>query len=269
MDRPRGAARRPPRPPGTDGTRWVAALADLAPSIQSLMALVKPDATGGGSNNWVGSGDLTDTGEPILIGDPHRELEMPAMYAPAHAAGARFDSVGLTVPGGPGFPHAGHNAQVAWCVTHAMADIQDHFIERFKDGGRRSLHKGAWRETEIHEETIRVRSQDSPERVTIHRTCHGPAICGDPAGGGAITLASPQLSGGEHSFDCLPRMLRAGAATELYEATRGWSLIDDNLMAAERDGHIDHRVRARCGKRFGRCFETRGLWGAGRSARTV
>ncbi len=80
---------------------------------------------GGGSNNWAVSGDLTDDREPILIGDPHRELEMPAMYAPAHAAEARFDSVGLTVPGGPGFPHVGHNAQVAWCVTHAMADIQD------------------------------------------------------------------------------------------------------------------------------------------------
>ncbi|WP_404817673.1 penicillin acylase family protein [Salipiger thiooxidans] len=206
-------------------------------------------ALGGGSNNWAVSGDVTDNGEPILIGDPHRELEMPAMYAPAHAAGARFDSVGLTVPGGPGFPHAGHNAQVAWCVTHAMADIQDLFIERFKDGGRRSLHKGAWRETEIHEEILRVRGQDSPERVTIHRTCHGPVICGDPAGGGAITLASPQLSEGEHSFDCLPRMLRAGTVAELYEATRGWSLIDDNLVAADRDGHIGRRVRARlsCG----------------------
>ncbi|MBN8189950.1 MAG: hypothetical protein GYB50_17655 [Rhodobacteraceae bacterium] len=82
----------------------MAALADLAPSIKALVALVKPDATGGGSNNWVVSGDLTDDGEPILIGDPHRELEMPGMYAQAHVAGARFDSVGLTVPGGPGFP---------------------------------------------------------------------------------------------------------------------------------------------------------------------
>ena len=56
------------------------------------------------------------------------------------------------------------------------------FIERFKDGGRRSLHKGAWRETEVHEEILRVRGQDAPERVTIHRTCHGPVICGDHAG---------------------------------------------------------------------------------------
>ncbi|WP_289155206.1 penicillin acylase family protein [uncultured Salipiger sp.] len=137
---------------------------------------------GGGSNNWAVSGDVTDTGQPILIGDPHRELEMPGMYAQAHVAGARFDTAGLTVPGGPGFPHVGHNAQVAWCVTHAMADIQDLFIERFKDGGRRSLHKGAWRETEVHEEILRVRGQDAPERVTIHRTCHGPVICGDHAG---------------------------------------------------------------------------------------
>lgn len=38
-------------PPGTYGKRWVAALADLGPSIGALMAPVKPDATGGGSNS--------------------------------------------------------------------------------------------------------------------------------------------------------------------------------------------------------------------------
>ncbi|MBR9839701.1 MAG: penicillin acylase family protein [Rhodobacteraceae bacterium] len=65
-----------------------------------------------------------------------------------------------------------------------------------------------------------------------------------PRRGGAITLASPQLSGGEHSFDCLPRMLRAGTVAEFCEATPGWSLIDRNLVAADRDGHIGHRVRA-------------------------
>lgn len=67
--------------------------------------------------------------------------------------------------------------------------------------------------------------------------------------GDAITLASPQLSGGEHSCDCLPRMPRAGRVAELCEATPGWSLIDRNLVAADRDGHIGQRVSARlsCG----------------------
>ncbi|WP_370049649.1 MULTISPECIES: penicillin acylase family protein [Salipiger] len=59
--------------------------------------------------------------------------------------------------------------QVTWCVTHAMANIQDLFIERFEEAGRRYLHKGTWHDTEIQADTIHVRGQDAPEQVTIHR----------------------------------------------------------------------------------------------------
>ena len=40
--------------------------------------------------------------------------------------------IGYSFAGVPGFPHFAHNARVAWCITHAGADYQDLFVERFK-----------------------------------------------------------------------------------------------------------------------------------------
>lgn len=230
-------------PSGTEGRRWMASLADLAPATQALLALAPGDAAGGGSNNWAVSGARTATGRPILIGDPHRELEVPAMYSQAHLRGAGFDVIGLTIPGVPGFPHVGHNHDVAWCVTHAMADIQDLFLERFDDEGRRHLHRGIWHETRIRHEIIAVRGAPA-ETVAIHETLHGPVICGDPRSGHAIAIASPQLDPDDRTFDCLPRMMRATGVADLHAAVRGWGMIDHNLVAADRAGSIGHRVRA-------------------------
>ena len=39
-------------------------------------------------------------------------------------------------------------------------------------------------------------------------------------------------------------MLEAKSVDELFAASRGWGLIDHNLVAADTAGHIGHRVRA-------------------------
>jgi penicillin amidase len=104
-------------PSGAEGKSLAAALRDLKPGLTALQDIY-PDAIGaelaGGSNNWALSGQHTSTGRPIVAGDPHRQLEMPNMYAQAHVACEDFDVIGLTVPGVPGFPHFGHTENVAW-----------------------------------------------------------------------------------------------------------------------------------------------------------
>ena len=125
-------------PPGAEGERYLAALADLKPGLEALLAGQDQQEAevAGGSNNWALGPQRTATGRPLLAGDPHRVLEMPSMYAQAHLACDDFDVIGLTVPGAPGFPNFGHNGKVAWCVTHAFVDIHDLYIERF-DAARR------------------------------------------------------------------------------------------------------------------------------------
>jgi penicillin amidase len=85
--------------------------------------------------------------------------------------------------------------------------------------------------------------------IEIVETHHGPVIAGDPKAGTALTLRSVQFAETDLSFDCLPPMLHAATVDALYDSTRGWGLIDHNLVAADTTGKIGHLVRAIVPKR--------------------
>jgi penicillin amidase len=231
-------------PPGAEGKRWTAALHDLAPAIEALAALAGPEATDGGSNNWAIGPSRTATGRPLLAGDPHRVFEMPSLYSQFHLACDAFDAIGLSVPGVPAFPHFAHNGHVAFCVTHAFVDIHDVYVEKFRPGdASRYLFRNEWRDSEVRHERIAVRGAPAVD-IEVIATHHGPVIAGDPRQGAALTLRSVQFAELDRSFDCLLPMLRAGSVDALYEATRGWGLIDHNLVAADTTGRIGNLVRA-------------------------
>ncbi len=235
-------------PTGVTAARWQADLAALAPAVAALLSAMGSetggDETGGGSNNWAVAPSRSATGRPVLAGDPHRVFEIPGMYTQHHLACDSFDMVGLTVPGVPGFPHFGHNADVAYCVTHAFMDIHDLFLEQFDATGENARFLDGWEPVTSRADSVLVRGA-APRDFTIVETRHGPVIAGDPRSGAALTLRSVQFAETDLSFDCLPRMPRARSVPELYEATRGWGLIDHNLVAGDVAGRIGHLVRAR------------------------
>jgi penicillin amidase len=235
-------------PPGVEAQRWIASLQELAPAIEAVASLGAADGTGGGSNNWAVSPARTATGRPMLAGDPHRVFEMPGMYAQMHLACDEFDAIGLTVPGVPAFPHFAHNGSVAWCVTHAFMDIHDLFVERFHDDGASYEFRGEKKPVQRRTETIEVRN-GAPVEVEIVETHHGPVIAGDAKSGAALTLRSVQFAETDLSFDCLRPMLSTKTVEALYESTRGWGLIDHNLVAGDTAGRIGHLVRAVVPKR--------------------
>ena len=235
-------------PPGVTAARWQADLAALAPSVQALLQAMGPEETGGGSNNWAVGPQRSATGRPVIAGDPHRVFEIPGMYAQHHLACDDFDMIGLSVPGVPGFPHYGHNGHVAYCVTHAFVDIHDLFLERFDASGTHALFQDRWEPAATRTERIDVRGGPSRE-IEVVVTRHGPIIAGDPASGAALALRSVQFAETDLSFDCLLRMARAKTVAALYEATRGWGLIDHNLVAGDVAGSIGQRARARVPRR--------------------
>lgn len=230
-------------PQDAQGRRWLASLEALAPALQAVAALAGEDATVGGSNNWAVDGRHTASGKPMVAGDPHRAFEIPGMYAQLHLACPEFDVLGLSVPGVPGFPHFGHSDRVAWCVTHAFADIHDLYVERFDpaDSGRYATADG-WQRAETREETVRVHGA-ADVTVRCVTTAHGPIIVGEPEDGHAIALRSVQIDPLDHAVDCLPKMLTARDIGAFYAATRGWGVIDHNLVAADVDGHIGVSIR--------------------------
>jgi penicillin amidase len=132
-----------------------------------------------GSNNWAVHGSRTASGRPLVAGDPHRTVEAPNVYYQNHVSCPEFDAIGFSMAGVPGMFHFGHNANVAWCVTHGMADTQDLYIERFDANGRYEF-RGETHEPEHLRETIHVRDSDDVH-IDAFATQHGPVLFGDPA----------------------------------------------------------------------------------------
>lgn len=233
-------------PQGEHAQRWTADLRELGPAIDDLIALADPSYTGGGSNNWCVSGERTASGRPLVAGDPHRKFELPGMYAQQHIACDEFDAIGLTVPGCPGFPHFAHNGKVAWGVTIAFLDLHDLYIERLD--GERYLFRDEWLPLQRRTETIEVRGAQ-PVTVEVASTGHGPIVVGEPSTGLALSLKSIQFCRPDRSLDCMLPMLRAKTCDELFDATRGWGLVDHNLVAGDTNGTIGYLTRGTIGNR--------------------
>ena len=242
-------------PPGAEAQRLMPDMTALADALAAFMDEGQPEVTGGGSNNWALHGSRTQSGRPLVAGDPHRMLDMPSLYLQCHVACDEFDVIGLTSPGVPGFPHFAHNAHVAWGVTVAFVDTADVYLERFEAQGQRYLVQanpdgsGAqWADVERRLDTIRVRGQAAVECEVI-TTRRGPVVAGDVRSGTALVLRHSADVEADRSVDCLRAMMRARSVDALFEACRGWGLVDHNLVAGDTDGHIGHLVRAKVARR--------------------
>jgi penicillin G amidase len=211
----------------------------MASGVDEHVACLPPGATcragppGGlgldaaGSNNWVLAGSRTASGLPLMAGDPHRALEVPNVYVQGHLACPQWDVLGIGMPGVPGFPHFGHNARVAWSITHGMGDDQDLYS-----------YAGAAPVTVSRTEVIRVRGAD-PVTEQAGSTERGPLIADD------LALAWTATAEPNAGFDALPAMLRARSVPELFEAMRSWNEPANNLLAADVDGTIGYLTRGR------------------------
>jgi penicillin amidase len=202
-----------------------------------------------GSNNWALAGQRTASGKPLVAGDPHRSLDVPNVYYQNHVACPDFDAIGLSFPGVPGLPHFGHNAHVAWCVTHAMADYQDLFIERFDPADpARYEFRGQWRRADQTRETIRVRDAAAVE-IDVTVTHHGPVVIGDPGSGHALACRYSATATPNSTFDCFVPMLGARSADDLEAAMRRWVEPGNNLVYADVHGAFGYRCRGQVPKR--------------------
>ena len=212
-----------------------AAVVDAA--AEDLAALAQAE---GGSNSWAVHGSRTASGLPLLAGDPHRGIEFPNVYHQCHIRSPEFDVIGMAFPGVPGFPHFGHNQDVAWCITHGMADDTDLFVERFGDSDdATSLDDIEW-----VPETMNIRGED-PVVVWIGSTSRGPVVIGDPASGAALSMMWTGIWGTDTTLDALRPMLTAQSCDGLEDAVRPWVIPVNNLLTADVGGNISFHLRGR------------------------
>ncbi|WP_164545158.1 penicillin acylase family protein [Antribacter gilvus] len=219
---------------------------------------------GTGSNSWVISGELTQSGKPLLANDPHLALEAPGVWAQVglHCTTVGpecpFDVAGFSFAGFPGVV-IGHNADLAWGLTNMGADVTDFFIERVRDNTwLRDSGADVWEPITTHTETIRV-AGGSPVELEIRSTTHGPLISGvmdlepvehSPTETGTdlgeyeIALAWTALEPGR-TADAVFLMNLAATPEDLQAAAAIFDVPAQNIVFATTDGHIGYQAPGR------------------------
>jgi penicillin amidase len=148
--------------------------------VEAASALLGGVGEGVGSNSWVVSGDLTESGLPLLANDPHLGAAMPSIW---HQVDLKcrvvtetcpFDVAGFSFSGVPGVI-IGHNADIAWGFTNLTTDVADLYIEALESD--QYWRDGALVPLEVRHETISVAGGDDVD-LEIRSTVHGPIISG-------------------------------------------------------------------------------------------
>ncbi|WP_395695953.1 penicillin acylase family protein [Nocardioides sp.] len=247
--------RNPTRPPTYDaGMR--AALARLRAGVERMPALLG-HGDGLGSNSWVVDGDHTDTGAPLLANDPHLGVSMPGVWMQMglHCRtvdeDCPLDVAGFTFSGVPGVV-IGHNADIAWGFTNLGPDVSDLYLEKVR--GDRWLYDGRWRPLRTRTETIEV--DGGPDRtITVRSTVHGPLLSdvsddvadagedppGVPDGEYAVALQWTGLRP-TATADAILGIDAASDWDEFREAARSFDVPAQNLVYADRQGHIGYQA---------------------------
>lgn len=200
------------------------------------------DADEGGSNNWVVAGSRSETGMPILAGDPHRAVDVPNVYYQNHMTCKDFDVIGFSFAGVPGFPHFAHNARVAWSITHGAADTQDIYVETLSADHLKFRRNGQWKPLEKTDDVIAVRDGDDVP-IALLSTDEGPVVRLD--GTRSLVLKAATLQSPNKTWDALSDMLYASTIDELDAAMENWVDPVNNLLYADRDGNIGYRMRGK------------------------
>ena len=245
-DIPEGAALIAP-----SGARWTRQSHPFAEDIE--LAAGEPDgivAAGGGSNCWVVHGSKSATGHPIVVGDPHLAIGIPAQWYVMHMECPEFTAAGPCSPGYPGPVYYGHNTRVAWTMTHSGGDRWDLFRERIRQGGRgpEAQFGSDWEPLTRRTERFRVRGQDNAQE-TFWETRHGPVIAGDPEQDDEVVAAAWGLAEPAHDMDALWGAVTARDNRDVREAFRTYDSISGNYCFADQAGDIGYQYVGRIPKR--------------------
>lgn len=216
------------------------ALSDLVLSSNEAMI---------GSNNWVISGKLTDTGKPLLANDPHQGLSLPAIWYQINlrATDGSYYAAGVSVIGAPGVV-IGHNDHIAWGATNVMADVQDVYIEEFDPTNPTRYRIGEeWKEAEIIKEQIQVReSLASSKTKTIEHeiviTRHGPIVASSKGQKIALCWTGRDAPS---EFPVTYKLNQAKNWQEFCDALRGGAMPIINYVYADKEGNIGYYAAGR------------------------
>lgn len=247
------------------------------PSFNKLIGGIDPGAPlalgkGGnvGSNSWVISGELSETGMPILAADLHLGVQMPSIWYEVvlkaesddlGGSGEPLSLGGFSFAGVPGIV-LGHNDRVAWGLTNVNPDVQDLYLERINpEEPNEYLVGDDWRPMELRVEEIQVHGKREPVRHVVRSTRNGPIVSdaegpqNERSGFGLDAPSrapdSPRLTElslkwtalqENRTFEAVFVMNRARDFESFLDGAARWDIPSQNLVYADVDGNIGYQT---------------------------
>ena len=156
-------------------------LVEVQEQMRSSGFLSQGGFDGIGSNSWVISGDLTNTGMPLLANDPHLGSQIPSiwyevgLHCVTDEPDCQINVSGFSFAGAPGII-IGHNNSIAWGFTNLGPDVMDLYIEKINpENPNQYEFQGSWVDMETIIEEIQVAGGETVEQA-VRLTRHGPII---------------------------------------------------------------------------------------------
>jgi penicillin amidase len=135
-----------------------------------------------GSNAWVVAGSRTQSGKPLLAGDPHIRFSAPSVWYEAHLSAPGFELYGHYQALMP-FASLGVNRDFGWSITMFQNDDLDLIAEKVNpDNPNQVRYHGKWVDMTTSEQQIAVKGQ-APVTLVLRQSPHGP-IVNDALGSG-------------------------------------------------------------------------------------
>ena len=190
-----------------------------------------------GSNNWIISGNRSQSGYPMLANDPHRAQSVPSLRYWVHLHAPGWNVTGAGEPSLPGVS-VGHNDVASWGLTIFETDNEDLYVyETNPQNPNQYKYQGKWEALKTLKDTIKIAGQQ-PEIVTLKYTRHGPVVFED----------SPKhklyaVRAGWQEVGCAPylaslRMNQARSWEEFRTACSFSRIPGENMIYADKNGHI-------------------------------
>jgi penicillin amidase len=196
-----------------------------------------------GSNNWVVSGKLTQTGRPLLMNDPHRLQEAPSLRYWSHLVAPGWNVIGGGEPMLPGVS-IGHNEYGAWGLTIFGTDGEDLYVyETNPANPNQYKYRGAWEDMRIVKDTIAVKGE-AAVAVELKYTRHGPVLSEDKEHHRAYALRAAWMEIGSAPYLASLRMDQAKTWEEFRDACSYSRIPAENMVWADMTGAIGYQAVA-------------------------
>jgi penicillin G amidase len=190
-----------------------------------------------GSNNWIVSGELTQSGYPMLANDPHRALAVPSLRYMVHLNAPGWNVVGGGEPTIPGVS-IGHNDHGAWGLTVFSIDGEDLYVYDLNPQNKNQYkYQGRWEDMRIIMDTIKVKG--APDVMVEHKyTRHGPVTFIDEDANVAYAVRAAWMEIGGAPYMASLRIDQATSVDEFRDGCRYSHIPGENMIWIDKKGDI-------------------------------